>query len=180
MIEETANTVQLIQARMKAAQDRQKSYADRKRRKLEFAVGDKVLLKVSPTRGITRFGKGGKLNPKYIGPFEILERVGEVAYRLALPPNLSRVHNVFHVSQLRPYIPDASHVIHHEPLQLQEDLSYREQPVRILGYKEKILRNRTIPLVKVLWSNHTSEEATWETEQDMKTKYPYLFEEGKS
>ena len=180
MIEETANTVQLIQARMKAAQDRQKSYADRKRRKLEFAVGDKVLLKVSPTRGITRFGKGGKLNPKYIGPFEILERVGEVAYRLALPPNLSRVHNVFHVSQLRPYIPDASHVIQHEPLQLQEDLSYREQPVRILGYKEKILRNRTIPLVKVLWSNHTSEEATWETEQDMKTKYPYLFEEGKS
>src|ERR1044071_7665033 len=94
MIEETANTVQLIQARMKAAQDRQKSYADRKRRKLEFAVGEKVLLKVSPTREITRFGKGGKLNPTYIGPFEILERVGEVAYRLALPPNLSQVHNV--------------------------------------------------------------------------------------
>src|ERR1044071_7057318 len=180
MIEETANTVQLIQARMKAAQDRQKSYADKKRRKLEFAVGDKVLLKVSPTRGITRFGKGGKLNPKYIGPFEILERIGEIAYRLVLPPNLSRVHNVFHESQLRPYIPDASHVIQHEPLQLQEDLSYRKQLVRILGYKEKILRNRTIPLVKVLWSNHTSEEATWETEQDMKTKYPYLFEEGKS
>lgn len=179
MIEETTSVVQTIRARMKAAQDRQKSYADTKRRRLEFTVGDKVLLKVSPTRGITRFGKGGKLNPKYIGPFEILERVGEVAYRLALPPNLSKVHNVFHVSQLRPYVLDASHVLQHEPLQLREDLSYTEQPVRILERKDKVLRNKVIPLVKILW-NYDTEEATWELERDMKAKYPHLFEESTS
>ena len=96
---------------MLTAQSRQKSYADKRRRPLEFEVGNHVLLKVSPTRGVFRFGKKGKLSPRYIGPFEILERVGNLAYRLALPPSLSRVHNVFHVSQLRKYVADTSHII---------------------------------------------------------------------
>ncbi|KAL5577207.1 hypothetical protein UlMin_018906 [Ulmus minor] len=120
-------------------------------------------------------GKKGKLSPRYIGPFEILERVGKVAYRLALPQELSSVHNVFHVSMLKKYIPDPSHVLEHEPIEVHEDLSYEEQPVQILDKKEKTLRNKVIPLVKVLWRNHKVEEATWEREDDMRKRYPHLF-----
>ena len=111
---------------MKAAQSRQKSYADKRRRQLEFEIGDKVFLRISPTKGVMRFVKKGKLSPRYIGPFEILDRIGPVAYRVALPPALSSVHNVFHVSMLRKYVPDPTHVIDYEPLQFQEDLTYTE------------------------------------------------------
>ncbi|GAV83473.1 Chromo domain-containing protein [Cephalotus follicularis] len=112
-----------------------------------------------------RFGKKGKLSLRYIGPFEIFERIGEVTYRLALPPNLSHVHNVFHVYLLRKYMANPSHVLSIEPIQVYKDLSYDEQPVRILDYKKQILRTKTIPLVKVLWRNHGVEEATWELEE---------------
>ncbi|KAL5557176.1 hypothetical protein UlMin_039412 [Ulmus minor] len=114
---------------MKTAQSRQKSYADKRRRPLEFKVGDYVFLKVAPMKGVKCFGKKGKLSPRYIGPFEILERVGKVAYKLALPSELSVVHNVFHVSMLQKYISDASHVLVSEPIEFQEDLTYQEQPV---------------------------------------------------
>ncbi|KAL5561823.1 hypothetical protein UlMin_031570 [Ulmus minor] len=117
---------------MKSAQSRQKSYADKRRRPLEFQVGDSVFLKISPFKGIIRFGKRGKLNPRYIGPYEILERVGK-------------------------------------------DLSLQERPVRILDFKVKTLRNKEIPLVKVLWRNQPIKEATWEREQDMRASYPELF-----
>ncbi|KAL5553900.1 hypothetical protein UlMin_041301 [Ulmus minor] len=126
-------------------------------------------------RGVMRFGKKGKLSPKYIGPFEILERIGKVAYRLALPPNLSLVHNVFHVSMLKKYVQDPSHVLEHEPIEVHEDLTYEEKPVQILDRKEKALRNKVIPLVKVLWRNHKIEEATWEREDEMRERYPNLF-----
>ncbi|KAL5575262.1 hypothetical protein UlMin_016961 [Ulmus minor] len=109
-----------------------------------------------------RFGKKGKLSPRYIGPFKILERIGKVAYRLALPPELSSVHNVFHVSMLKKYIPDPTHVLEYESIEVHEDLTYEEQPVQILDQNEKTLRNKTIPLVKVLWQNHKVEEASWE------------------
>ncbi|GAV59055.1 Chromo domain-containing protein [Cephalotus follicularis] len=122
-----------------------------------------------------RFGKKGKLSPRYIGPFEILERIGEVAYRLALPPNLSHIHNVFHVSLLRKYMANPSHFLRVEPMQVHEDLSYNEQPVEILDYKEQVLRSKTIPLVKVLWRNHKVKEATWELEEMMRQEYPHLF-----
>ncbi|GAV75852.1 Chromo domain-containing protein [Cephalotus follicularis] len=122
-----------------------------------------------------RFGKKGKLTPRFIGPFEILERVGDVAYRLALPPSLSDVHNVFHVSMLRKYHPDPYHVLQWEPLELRTDLSFEEIPIRILDRRIKQLRSKTIPLVKVLWQYHGVEEATWEREDDMRTKYPQLF-----
>ena len=122
-----------------------------------------------------RFGKRGKLSPRYIGPFEILEKVGKVAYRLALPPDLSSVHNVFHVSMLKKYVPDPTHVLEHEPIEVHEDLAYEEQPVQILDRKEKTIRNKAIPLVKVLWRNHKVEEATWEREDEMRAKYPHLF-----
>ncbi|KAL5538161.1 hypothetical protein UlMin_045627 [Ulmus minor] len=118
--------------------------------------------------------KKGKLSPRYIGPFEILERIGKVTYRLALPPELSSVHNVFHVSMLREYTPDPSHVLESEPIEVRENLTYEEQPVQILDRKDKTFRNKVIPLVKVLWRNHKVEEATWEREDEMRTKYPHL------
>ncbi|KAL5538397.1 hypothetical protein UlMin_045742 [Ulmus minor] len=101
---------------METAQSRQKSYADKRRRPLEFQVGDSVFLKVAPMKGVMRFGKKGKLSLRFIGPFEILERIGKVAYKLALPPELSSVHNVFHVSMLKKYVSDSSHVLEHEPI----------------------------------------------------------------
>ena len=160
---------------MLASQSRQKSYADPKRRDMEFQVGDHVFLRVSPLRGVRRFGKKGKLSPRFIGLFEILERIGQVAYRLALPPALSAVHNVFHVSALRRYVSDVNHILSYEDLELESDLSFKEQPIHILDRKDKVLRNKTIPLVKVLWRNNKVEEATWELESDMQDQYPELF-----
>ena len=167
--------IRVIWQKMKTAQDRQKSYADVHRRPMEFEVGDKVLLKVSPMKGVMRFGKKGKLSPKFIGPYEILDRVGEVAYHLALPPCLDRVHNVFHVSQLRKYLSDPSHVIEPETIQLDDTLTYEEIPVEILDRKVRNTRRAETAIVKVLWTNHTIEEATWEAEDTMREKYPHLF-----
>lgn len=175
MIEETTKQVKVIQEHIKAAQDRQKSYADKNRRVLEFEVGEKVMLKVSPTKGVKRFGRKGKLSPRYIGPYEILERIGETAYRIALPTELSKVHNVFHVSQLRKYVHDPNHVLQPEVVPMDEDLTYEERPVQILDTKTRDTRNKTVKLVKFLWSNHQTEEATWESEQEMREKYPELF-----
>ena len=124
---------------------------------MEFEEGDSVFLKVAPMKGVMRFRKKGKLSRRYIGPFEVTGRVGKVAYRLALPPDLSSVHNVFHVSMLKKYVPDPLHIIEHEPIQVQEDLSYEERLVKILAREEKTLRTKTIPLVKVLWRDHKIE-----------------------
>ena len=126
-------------------------------------------------KGVKRFGVKGKLSPKFIGPFEILRRIGEVAYELALPPELDGVHNIFHVSQLRKYVYDPSHILSYEPLQVDETLSYEEKPLKILDQRVKELRNKSIPLVKVLWTHHGEEEATWEKESEMRSRYPHLF-----
>ncbi|KAK8560261.1 hypothetical protein V6N12_013061 [Hibiscus sabdariffa] len=128
----TTEKVKLIGERLKAASDRQKSYADLKRREIEYAVGDRVFLKVSPWKKVMRFGRKGKLSPRFIGPYEIVERVGPAAYRLLLPPELERIHNVFHVSMLRMYRSDPSHVMPIEEIELNPDLSYDEEPVEIL------------------------------------------------
>ncbi|KAH9751681.1 Endonuclease [Citrus sinensis] len=151
------------------------SYADKRRRELELEVGDRVFIRISPWKGVLRFRKHGKLSPRYIGPYEIIERIGPLAYRLALPPKLSRIHDVFHVSMLQKYIYDPSHVLSKQPIQLKEDLTYEEEPVEILEDKHQVLRSKTIPLVKVRWRNHTKEEATWEREDLMRAQYPYLF-----
>ncbi|KAL0540972.1 hypothetical protein IC582_020998 [Cucumis melo] len=177
LVQSTNEAMLKIRSRMHTAQSRQKSYADVRRKDLEFEVGDKVFLKVAPMRGVLRFERRGKLSPHFVGPFEILERIGPVAYRLALPPPLSTVHDVFHVSMLRKYVPDSSHVVDYEPLEIDENLSYTEQPVEVLAREVKTLRNKEIPLVKVLWRNHRVEEATWEREDDMRSRYPELFEE---
>ncbi|KAL0533863.1 hypothetical protein IC582_028134 [Cucumis melo] len=177
LVQSTNEAIQKIRSRMHTAQSRQKSYADVRRKDLEFEMGDKVFLKVAPMKGVLRFERRGKLSPRFVGPFEILERIGPVAYRLALPPSLSTVHDVFHVSMLRKYVPDPSHVVDYEPLEIDENLSYVEQPVEVLAREVKTLRNKQIPLVKVLWRNHRVEEATWEREDDMRSRYPELFEE---
>ncbi|XP_047320536.1 uncharacterized protein LOC124924561 [Impatiens glandulifera] len=153
----------------------QKSYADKKRRDIIFNKGNHVFLKVSPCKGIIRFGKKGKLNPRYIGPFEIQEAVVEVAYRIVLHLSLTIVHNVFHVSNLRKYIPNDNHVIHYEEVQLENDLSYEERPTQIMAKQTRKLRNKEESMVKVLWHNSSIEEATWEVEQDMHQNYPELF-----
>ena len=125
----SSDKIIFIQQRIRTAQSSQKSYADTQRRDLEFQVGDHVFLKISPTRGVIRFGKLEKLNLRYIGPFEIFEMIGPVTYRLTLPPELSNVHNAFHVSMLRRYLRDPEHIVGYENLEVQEDLSYEEQPV---------------------------------------------------
>ncbi|XP_057522590.1 uncharacterized protein LOC130802599 [Amaranthus tricolor] len=126
-----------------------------------------------------RFGKRGKLSPKFIGPYEVTEKVGKVPYRLALPNELGKVHDVFHISQLKRYVPDKSHVLDPEPLDLDENLSYVESPIKILDSKVRSMRRKDIKMVKVLWSNQHIQEQTWEIEDSMHEKYPYLFPEGK-
>ena len=123
-----------------------------------------------------RFGNKGKLSPRYIRPYEIIEKIGPLAYRLALPPELSRIHNVFHVNMLRRYRLDPSHVIKDFEVEISENLSYVEEPIRIVDHKIKQLRNREIPMVKVVWKNHGIEEPTWETAEKMKRNYPQLFD----
>lgn len=176
MIGEMQEQVKLIQQRMKAAQDRQKSYADVRRKVMEFQVGDFVFLKVSPMKGIKRFGIKGKLGQKYVGPYEILERIGEVAYKIALPPSLAGVHDVFHISQLRKYMGDPSHILTADEVIVEPNLTIVNTPVRVLDQQIKKLRNKEIPQVKILWRNQNYEEETWEDEARMRADYPYLFE----
>ena len=134
-----------------------------------------MFLKVSPWEKVLRFGRKGKLSPRFIGPYEISERVGPVAYRLILPPELEKIHDVFHVSMLRRYRSDPLHIISPSEVEIQVDMSYEEEPMHILAREVKELRNKRVPLVKVLWLKHGIEEATWETESSMKERYPNLF-----
>jgi len=145
---------------MKKAQNRQKSYADKRRKDLEFAIGDFAFLKVASMKGVLRFGKKGKLSLWYIGPFEILDRVGDKAYCLLLPLSLSGVHDVFHVSMLRKCIGEPKQMLEIKPLNLNANLTYEERPTQILNRQVKRLRNKEIPLVKVLWENHSLEDTT--------------------
>ncbi|XP_059629517.1 uncharacterized protein LOC132272376 [Cornus florida] len=114
-----------------------------------------------------RFGKNGKLSPRFIGPFEILECIGKVAYRLALPPHMDTVHNVFHVSMIQKYKPDPSHILSCVDVEVDEDMTYEEKLVQILNRREKVLRDKIIPLVKVLWRHHSMEKVTWERELEV-------------
>nr|GFB69733.1 hypothetical protein [Tanacetum cinerariifolium] len=167
--------VAVAEEKLKEARTRQKSYANKHRRSIEFQPGDRVFLKVSPARGVSSFGIKGKLSPRFIGPFEILDRVGEVSYRLALPPQLSHVHNVFHVSLLRGYKYHPLHFISYPLDQICADLSYVEKSEAILDRQDRVMRNKTIPFVKILWRNHSEREATWETEESIRTSYPHFF-----
>ena len=174
-MEITSEKVKVVRDNLKIARNRQKSYSDNRRKDLQFEIGDRVFLKISPWKGVLRFGKRGKISPRFIGPYEIVSKVGPIAYKLKLPPELSRIHDTFHVSMLRNYIPDPSHVLIEQPVQLKENLTYEEIPVQIVNRKEQVLRNKVIPLVKVLWKNHEREAATWEAEAQMRRRYPQLF-----
>ena len=176
LIQETEEKVKMIRERLKVATDRQKSYADMKRKDIQYEIGEKVFLKVSPWKKVMRFGKKGKLSPRFIGLYEVIEKVGPVAHCLPLPPELEKIHNVFHVLMLRRYRSDPSHVVSSETIELRPDLMYEEEPVEILAREVKELRNKKIPLVKVLWRNHKTEEATWEIEETMRQQYPQLFD----
>nr|GEY01504.1 putative reverse transcriptase domain-containing protein [Tanacetum cinerariifolium] len=157
------------------AEDRQKSYADRKQKPMEFEVGDRVMLKVSPWKGVVRFIKRGKLNPRYIVPFKVLAKVGDVAYRLELPRELSRVHHTFHVSNLKKCYANEPLAMSLEGVHIDDTLQFMEEPVEIMQREIKRLEQSRIPLVKVRWNSRRVPEFTWEREDSFKQKYPHLF-----
>ena len=172
---EAEEKVKTIKEKLRAAQSRQKHYADRRRRPLEFQVGDHVYLKVSPFKGTQRFQEKGKLAPRYIGLFQILAKRGAMAYQLELPPSLSSIHDVFHVSQLKKCLRIPIEMVNIEELDIQPNLSYKEHPIKILDWDEKKIKNKTIKFVKVQRSHHSDREATWELEDRLKKSYPNLF-----
>nr|GEX25639.1 putative reverse transcriptase domain-containing protein [Tanacetum cinerariifolium] len=165
----------LIKLRIQAAQDRQKSYADLKQKSMEFEVRDRVMLKVSPWKGVVRFGKRGKLNPRYVGPFKVLTKVEKVAYRLELPQELSRVHHTFYVSNLKKFYADEPLVMSLEGIRIDDRLQFVEEPVEIMEREIKRLKRSRIPLVKVRWNSMRGPEFTWEREDSFRKKYPHLF-----
>ncbi|XP_069144094.1 uncharacterized protein [Solanum lycopersicum] len=167
--------VQLIRDRLKAAQSRQKSYANVRRRELEFQVDDWFFLKVSPMKGVMRFDKKGKLSPRYVGPYKIMKRVGKVVYKLELSVELATVHPVFHISPLKKCVGDPASVVPLETMVVKDSLSYKDIPVEILDRQVRRLRNKEVASLKVLWSSRFVEGTTWETEAAMKAKYPHLF-----
>ncbi|GJY45595.1 putative reverse transcriptase domain-containing protein [Tanacetum coccineum] len=175
LVHETTEKIVQIKHRMQAARDRQKSYADVRRKPLEFQVGDRVMLKVSPWKGVVRFGKRGKLNPRYIGPFKVLAKVGTVAYRLELPQQLSRVHSTFHVSNLKKCLSDEPLAVPLDEIHIDDKLHFVEEPVEILEREIKKLRRSRIPIIKVRWNSKRGPEFTWEREDQFREKYPHLF-----
>jgi hypothetical protein len=148
---------------------------DKRRMDLSFKVGNFIYLKVSPMRGTCRFKVKGKLAPRYVRLFKIVDRKGEVAYQLELPPQLSDVHGVFHVSQLKKCLWVLEELLPMEELDLGGDLTYSEKLIKILDMTERVTRNKVIKMCKVQWSHHTEDEATWEHEEELRTNYPKLF-----
>ncbi|WVZ89930.1 hypothetical protein U9M48_036275 [Paspalum notatum var. saurae] len=171
LVTQTEEQVKLIHNNLKRAQSGQKSYSDKRRRPLLFDVGDHLYLRVSPMKGIHRFGVKGKLATRYIGPFKITEQCGPVAYRIELPPHLAAVHDVFHVSQLKKCLRVQGEVVDTSQIQIEPDLTYEEHPIKILDQKQRTTRRRTINFYKVQWSNHSEEGATWEQGEYLQTKY---------
>ncbi|GKB46528.1 putative reverse transcriptase domain-containing protein, partial [Tanacetum coccineum] len=171
---QTTDKVVLIKEKLKAARGRQKSYADNRRKPLEFEVGDQVLLKVSPWKGVMRFGKKGKLAPRYIGPSEIFERIGPVAYRLMLPKELSEVHDTFHVSNLKKCLADANLHVLLDEIKIDKTLHFDKEPVKIMDREVKTLKRSKISIVKVRWISKRGPEFTWERQDHMKARYPQL------
>jgi hypothetical protein len=174
MLREMEQQVIHIKQNLKIAQDRQKSYADRKRTPREFKTGDHIYLRVKPRKSSMRMRDCSKLVPRYCGPFEFLDRVGLVAYRLALPPTI-KAHNVFHISLLKKHVYDSNHIIDQSVIQVESEGEFLPEPQGILDKKETPLRNQTIAQVKVQWKHFGPNEATWEMEDAMRQAYPFLF-----
>jgi hypothetical protein len=172
LVEEAESIVHRIQENLKATKSRQETYANKRRRPLEFEVGNHVYLRVSPMKGVKRFGVKRKLAPHYIGLFPILEKCRTVAYKINLPPSLAGVHNIFHVSQLKKCLKTPMEVLLPEVTPLEVDLSYPEHPVKILDQKDRVMRRKTIMFFKIQWSNHFEEEVTWESEDFLRSCHP--------
>jgi hypothetical protein len=172
LIQEAEELVRIIRGNLRVAQTRQKSYANNRRRLLEFEEGDHVYLKVSPLRGMRRFKVKGKLSPRYIGPLWVFRQVVEMAYQLELPDNLSYVHNVFHISQLKKCLHVPEEQLPMEELSVQGDLTYMEYPIKILDTLTRVTRNKVIKMCKVQWSHHVEDEATWEREEELRIDFP--------
>jgi hypothetical protein len=151
-----------IRHRLKEAQDRHKSYVDAHRTDRSYEVGDQVFIRIRPNKSTIQFGKGTKLSPRFIGPFRIQEKIGPVAYRLALPPHLHKTHNVFHVSILCHYVVDESHKLNWKELQVSDVETFTVEPLRILDRRVRQLRNRLVDQVKVQWDKYSLGSATWE------------------
>jgi hypothetical protein len=172
IIEEDEVTVHHVQDNLKATMSRQETYANKRRRPLEFEVGDHIYLWVSPMKGMKRFGLKGKLAPRYIGPFPILEKCGTLAYKLKLSPSLAGVHDIFHVSQLKKCLKAPTDVVLPKVTPLEADLSYPEHPIKVLDQKDRVTRRKTTKFFKIQWSNHSKEEATWESEHFLCSQHP--------
>ncbi|GJW06999.1 putative reverse transcriptase domain-containing protein [Tanacetum coccineum] len=164
LVRETSEKIIQIKQRMQTALDRQKSYADKKRKSMDFQVGDKVMLKVSPWKRVVHFRKRGKLNPRYVGPFKVLEKVRAIAYKLKLPQELSRVHNTFHVSNLKRCYFDDLLTVPLDGLHIDDKLQFVEEPVKIIDREVKKLRHSRVPIVKVRWDSKRGPEFMWERE----------------
>jgi hypothetical protein len=172
LVEEAEATIHRIQDNLKAAKSRQETYANKRRRPLEFEVRDLVYLRVSPMKGVKRFGVEGKLAPRYIRLFPILEKCGSTAYKLDLPPSLAGVHNIFHVSQLKKCLKAPVDVVLPKVTPLEADLSYPEHLINVLDQKDRVMRRKIIKFFKIQWSNHSEEEATWESEDFLHSRHP--------
>ncbi|KAI3680990.1 hypothetical protein L6452_35770 [Arctium lappa] len=175
IVQETTDKDKSIREHLKAAQDQQKSYADKKRRPIEFQVGDRVMLKVSPWKGIVRFRKGGKLSPRFVGPFTKIKQVGLQAYQLELPSKMSGIHNTFHVCYFRKWLAEEESVIPLSKIRVDEGNRCIEEPDAILEKKTKNLHHKEVTMVKVQWKHHHRANVTWEAEEDMRQIYPHLF-----
>jgi hypothetical protein len=172
LVEEAEATVRRIQDNLKAVKSRQETYANKRHQSLEFEVGNHVYLRVSTMKGVKRFGVKGKLASRYIRPFPILKKCGSVAYKHDLPPSLARVHDIFHMSQLKKCLKAPVDIMLPEVTPLKADLSYPEHPIKVLDQKDRVTRRKTLKFFKIQWSNHSEEEATWESKDFLCSCHP--------
>jgi hypothetical protein len=177
-VTEAEEKVKQIQADILAAQSRQKSYTGKRRSPLEFDVGDHVYLRVSPMKGVRRFGIKGKLTPRYIGPYHIIDKYGPTSYQVELPVKLSVVHNVYHVSQLKRCLKPPTDVLIEDIIPLKPDLTYKAYPIKILDQQDQVTCNKTIRYYKIQWNEYSEDEATWEREDFLRANYPDFLPSG--
>jgi hypothetical protein len=175
LVDEAEEKVRIIRKNMEAAQARQKRYTDKKRRPLNFEIGEYVYLKVSPMKKVQRFGVKRKLAPRFVGPFRIIAKKGPVAYQLQLPREMRAIFSVFHVSQLKQCLKVPEERVAIDDIEIEPDLTYEVHPVQILDTKERATRNHVVKLYKILWSDHGEKDATWEAEDYLTKNYPSFF-----